>query len=96
MIDHGLDVTWDFLIGVALVCWGLALRARRGFGPGWGFPLMILGVALVALNAATFPYPPANSGLFDLGPVIAVFILAMSARLSLLGRRALQSSPILV
>ncbi len=88
LIDLGLDVAWDFLIGVALVLWAVALRRRSGFGPGWAIPLAGFGVALIALNAATFPIPPANRGLFDIGPFIALFFVGVGARLIALGRRA--------
>jgi hypothetical protein len=88
MIDLGLDVAWDMLIGVALVCLGWAMRPRRGLGPGWGIPAMLLGAALILLNAATFPWPPADRGLFDIGPFVGVFILALAVRLTVLSRRA--------
>ncbi len=87
MIDHGLDVAWDILIGTALVCSGVAMRRRRGLGPGWALPSAALGLALVVLNAATFPWPPADRGLFDLGRLIGLFVMALAARLALLGRR---------
>lgn len=93
MIDLGLDVAWDMLIGVALVCLGWAMRPRRGLGPGWGIPAMLLGVALIALNAATFPWPPGDRGLIDIGPLIGLFILALAARLAWLGRRDASHEP---
>ncbi len=88
MIDLGLDVAWDLLIGTALVLWGLAMRRRGGLGPLWGYPSVGFGVALIALNASTFPTPPANAGLFDVGPFIAAFMLALALRLTWLGWRA--------
>lgn len=88
LVDLGLDVAWDFLIGAGLVCWGLAMRRRRGLGMGWAVPCVVFGVALIGLNASTFPIPPANHGLFDIGPFIAVFMLALAVRVALLGKRA--------
>ena len=87
LIDTGLDVAWDMLIGVALVFSGLAIRRRRGLGPGWALPSMALGVALIALNAATFPWPPGDHGLFDIGPFIGLFVMALAGRLGILGNR---------
>lgn len=87
LIDFGLDVAWDFLIGTAMVLWGWALGRRRGFGPGWGALSALFGVALIALNAATFPWPPGDRGLIDIGPAIAMFFVAIAARLIVLGRR---------
>ncbi len=88
MIDLGLDVAWDMLIGTALVLSGMAMRRRSGLGPGWAIPSAGLGIALVALNAATFPWPPGDHGLFDVGPFIGLFVMALAARLVVLGRRA--------
>jgi hypothetical protein len=86
LIDLGLDVAWDFLIGTAMIFWGVALRGRSGFGPGWGVPLVVLGLALILLNASTFPWPPGSHGLFDIGPWIALFFVGMGVRLIMLGR----------
>jgi hypothetical protein len=88
MVDLGLDVTWDLLIGTALILSGLAMRKRSGLGPGWAVPSVALGVLLIGLNVATFPWPPAGRGLFDIGPLIGLFVFALAGRLALLGRRA--------
>lgn len=88
MVDLGLDVAWDLLFSTAMIFWGVALLKRTGFGPAWGFPLMALGGLLIILNVATFPWPPGSHGSFDLGPVAALFLLALNIRLALLGRRA--------
>jgi len=88
LIDMGLDVAWDVLIGMALICSGVALRRHSGFGPWWAFPSIAFGAALIALNAMTFPWPPASRGLFDIGPAIGLFVIALAARLALLGGRA--------
>jgi hypothetical protein len=87
MVDLGLDVAWDLLIGTSLVLSGLAMRRRTGLGSGWAVPSAVLGVALVVLNAATFPWPPADRGFFDVGPLVGLFVLALGGRLALLGRR---------
>jgi hypothetical protein len=92
MIDLGLDVAWDMLIGTALIFSGFAIRKRSGLGLGWTIPSMALGTALIGLNAATFPWPPGDRGLFDIGPVIGMFVLALSARLALLAGRALPTA----
>lgn len=86
LIDLGLDVAWDFLIGTAMVFWGAAMRGRRGLGWRWGIPCAVLGFALIGLNAATFPWPPATRGLFDIGPWIAFLFVGLGVRLMALAR----------
>jgi len=86
LIDLGLDVAWDFLMGTAMICWGVAMRRRGAFGPWWGVPLAVLGGALIVLNAASFPWPPGSHGLVDLGPLAGLFFAGMAVRLVLLGR----------
>lgn len=88
LVDHGLDVAWDFLVGVALVFSGIAIARRSGLGRAWGAVSAALGIALIVLNAATFPWPPADEGLFDIGPVIGLFVMALGARLAWLGWHA--------
>ncbi|MGD2155203.1 MAG: hypothetical protein PVG79_18195 [Gemmatimonadales bacterium] len=88
LIDLGLDVAWDMLVGVALVFLGVAMRRRSGLGLGWAIASAVLGVALIGLNAASFPWPPADGGLFDIGPLIGLFMFSLAGRLALLGWRA--------
>ncbi len=88
MIDLGLDVAWDLLIGTALILSAMAMRRRSGLGPAWAIPSALLGMALIVLNAWTFPWPPGDRGLFDIGPFIGVFVMALAARLAILGTRA--------
>ncbi len=89
LVDLGLDVAWDFLMGTAMIFWGAAMRRRSAFGPWWGIPLLVLGVAIILLNAMTFPWPPGDHGLVDIGPFIALFFIGMAARLIFLGRQRL-------
>jgi hypothetical protein len=87
MIDLGLDVAWDMLIGTALIFSGIAMRRRSGLGLTWAIPSLVLGMALIVLNAATFPWPPGDRGFFDIGPFIGVFVMALATRLAVLGIR---------
>lgn len=86
LIDLGLDVAWDFLMGTAMVFWGVAMKSRRAFGGWWGIPLVVLGIAVIVLNAATFPWPPGSHGLVDIGPLIALFFVGIAGRLIVLGK----------
>ncbi len=47
----------------------------------FGWTGMGLAAALLALNIATFPVPPGNAGLVDLGPAVALWYVAVSIQL---------------
>jgi hypothetical protein len=87
LVDMGLDVAWDLLIGTSLIFLGFALIQHKGFGTWWAVPAGLLGGLLIVLNVSTFPWPPNTQGLFDIGPAIGLFIIAVSVRLLLLGIR---------
>ena len=87
LVDMGLDVAWDVFIGTALIFLSFALTGHNRFGRWWSIPSALLGGTLIVLNVITFPWPPSSRKLFDIGPAIGVFIIALSTRLLILGRR---------
>jgi hypothetical protein len=94
LVDQGMDVAWDFLIGTSLIFLSAALGGDARFGKVWGAIAALLGAGLIVLNAVAFPWPPADAGLFDLGPLIGVFIVALSVRMVVVGMRGLRTSPV--
>ena len=87
MVDLGLDIAWDILIGVSMLFSAVALKGRTGFGFWWAAPVMVLGVLMLVLNAATFPWPPGEAGLFDVGPFVGTYMLVLAVRFIVLARR---------
>lgn len=84
LIDMGIDVAWDMFIGTHLILFMLSARRLKEL-KYWGFVLGVLGIALMILNTMTFPNPPAESGLFDLGPFIAIGLFGLGAQMLRLG-----------
>ncbi len=80
-VDLGLDVAWDVygVLGTFLFAWNMLQHPRLGriFG---GIGLVLAG-GLGVLNLATFPTPPANAGLIDLGPLVALWYVAVSVQM---------------
>jgi hypothetical protein len=76
-----LDVVWDIFICVATILLGAFLWAQRGFGRIWGIAGMVSGLGLLVLNLWTFPYAPGETGLVDLGPLVALWMGAVFVRL---------------
>jgi hypothetical protein len=77
----GLDVAWDVYIGVGTLLLAIASvrHSRLGFIIG-GFGILI-ATGLLGLNLYTFPTPPADVGLIDLGPGIGLWYLVVTIRI---------------
>jgi hypothetical protein len=79
----GLDVAWDVYVALGTILFGIAMLGHPRFG--W-FPAIsgiLIGLALLVLNLATFPEPPADAGLVDLGPLLGIWYLAVTLRVFL-------------
>lgn len=85
LVDLGIDVAWDLFIGTSLIFLAVTLRSHPNFGPWWALPASILGILLIVLNVITFPWPPNTRDLIDVGPAIALYIIALAVRLFSLG-----------
>lgn len=81
-VHLGLDVAWDvyFAIGVAL--FGVSAYTHPRLGRVIGAVGVLVAVALVALNVATFPIPPASAGSFDLGPAAGLWYLVVTIQIA--------------
>ena len=79
-VQLGLDVGWEVFVGLAtlLFAW-CALRHPR-LGPWLGAAGLAIAALLLVLNLMTFPFPPAESGSFDAGPLVGLWYLVVSVR----------------
>jgi len=71
----GLDVAWDVYIGLGTACFGIAMLRHPRFGKAMGIAGLALALVLLAFNLVTFPTPPAEAGLVDVGPAIGLWYL---------------------
>jgi hypothetical protein len=74
----GLDKAFDFYIGLGTVFLAIAMVRHTRFGRVVGGVGMAIGVVLAGVNFYTFPAPPASAGLFDPGPVMGLWYLAVT------------------
>ena len=72
----GLDVAWDIYIGLGTIFFATSMLTHPRFR--WPFALsgFALGVLVLSLNLYTFPTPPAEAGLIDVGPFVGLWYLA--------------------
>ena len=67
-VQLGLDVAWDMFILPAMILFSLGVMRDAAFPRWFGFIGLVLGVGGLFLNIWTFPTPPINVGLPDVGP----------------------------
>ena len=77
----GLDVAWDAYIGLGTVLFGLSMFRHPRFGRVFAASGVAIGFTLLLFNLYTFPTPPANAGLVDLGPVVGLWYLAVTVQM---------------
>ena len=87
-----VDVVMDIFICLATILIGCALWSHPRFGKLWGGVGIIAGALLLVLNLQAFPTPPASSNSVDVGPLVALWMLAMFVRMLLLLRLPKQQS----
>lgn len=88
-VQLGLDVAWDMFILPTIILFSLGLMKHPAFGRVFGGIGLVLGVGGLFLNIWTFPTPPINLGLPDVGPFAVtwygvLFILMIRAQRKLL------------
>lgn len=79
-VQYLIDVVWDIFIGAAGALVGWAALRHPSYGRIWGGVGLAASLALLYLNLDTFPYAPAESGSVDVGPLVAIWFLAMFSR----------------
>ena len=78
-------MSWDLFIGVSLIFLSIAINKNNLFKLWWTIIGSILGILLIVLNVATFPWPPNTKGLIDIGPLVGLYIIFLSIRLIIIG-----------
>ena len=79
-VHFGLDVAWDVYFAVGLALFAISAFRHPRFGRTLGASGLALALALVVVNLATFPDPPAAVGWLDVGPFAAIWYLVVTAR----------------
>lgn len=83
-VQYLLDVVWDIFICLALLLLATVMVSHPRFGKIWGGIGILVSVSLLFLNLFTFPFAPGEVGLVDLGPIAAIWMLAVFIRLLLI------------
>lgn len=82
-IQLSLDVVWDIFLSLGTILLALNMLSHPKLGRFIGISGMIIAAGLLVLNISTFPIPPAEAGSFDLGPVCALWYLAVTIMITI-------------
>ena len=75
-VQLGMDVSWDIFIAIGTILFGVTMMKHPRFGKIFGLIGFLIGHLLLVFNLSTFPTPPGDAGLIDLGPVVGLWYLA--------------------
>jgi hypothetical protein len=75
----GLDVVWDLYLAAGTLGFAICFFRGRWFA-NWAVPGAAVALALIVLNLATFPEPPASAGLVDVGPLVGLWYFTLGLR----------------
>jgi hypothetical protein len=89
----GLDVAWDAYIGIGTVCFAVAMLRHPRFGVMFTVFGVGIGAGLLALHLYTFPTPPQNAGLIDLGLAFGLWYFVVTIQMWRSLRWASQHTP---
>ena len=77
----GLDVAWDAYVGMGTICFAFAMWRHPRFGRVFAILGIAVGAGLPMLHMVTFPTPPQNAGLVDLGPALGLWYLCVTIQM---------------
>ncbi len=67
-VQLGIDISFDIFYCLGILFFSFSFLKLKGLGLLVGIIGVITSMGLLSLNMITFPHPPAESGLIDLGP----------------------------
>jgi len=72
-VQFTMDIAFDIFYCLMIVLFSVAMFRNNLFGKALGVFGVVSGLGLLTLNLWTFPYPPGESGLIDLGPLTGIW-----------------------
>jgi hypothetical protein len=77
-VQLGLDISWDVFILVGSFLFALNMLRHPRLGRTIGLMGLFIACMTLGLNLYTFPTPPEEAGLVDLGPLIGLWYLIIA------------------
>ena len=92
LVQQGIDVSFDVFYCLGIIALSFVMYRERNFGRLLGALAVISAAGRLIFNLATFPYPPAESGLLDLGPLTGLWWLLVFIQVKRAARVAGETS----
>jgi len=77
-VHLGLDVAWDVYIFFGTFLFAVSMFKHPKLGKIVSLIGIIISVMMIILNAVSFPVPPGDAGLIDLGPLVGIWYLVVT------------------
>jgi hypothetical protein len=81
-IHYGLDVTWDVYIFFGTFLFAISIFKHPKFGKIFSVAGILISLLMIITNIISFPIPP-DRDLIDFGPLIGLWYLALTIRITL-------------
>lgn len=78
----GLGMAWDIFLAAGILLFAFAMRADPRFGRWLCGAGIVVAILLLVLNFWTFPMPPAEAGLVDVGPGVGIWYTLVLVQLA--------------
>ena len=82
-VHLGLDVSWDVYIFIGTLCFAISMFKHPKLGKLFSLSGVLISVTMIVFNILTFPVPPGDAGLFDLGPLVGLWYLIVTIKILL-------------
>lgn len=87
-VQLGLCFCWDLFIALATLCFSVAMVRRGGGMAALGGLGLLIGTTFLGMKLWTYPIPPAEAGLFDLGPGMGAWYMLFATVIVVTARKA--------
>lgn len=74
-------MAWDLFLAIGTLLFAVNMWDHPRFGRALAIAGGLTAALLLAFNLSTFPEPPGDTELFDVGPVVGLWYLAVAIRI---------------
>lgn len=81
-VQNGINWVSDFFVDWAAFCFAVVMWNHPKFGKVWSMVGFLAAGTHFVLKTFSFPVPPAEAGLFDVGPAVSVFFALVTIQVA--------------